>query len=282
MKHMLENKYNKLKQIIMRIEKVTVAFSGGVDSTFLLKVCFDLLGEKVLAVTARSEIIPKRELKNAEMIAGRIGVKHVVFDFLALSNKKFVANLPDRCFICKSELFGNLKKIAEKYDYMNVVDGNNADDALDFRPGQMASKKLGIISPLDNAKLTKDEIRFLSKRLDLPTWNQPAFSCLSSRFPYYTEITSKALRQVEKAEDFLLRLGMKIFRVRHHNDIARIELGKDEMRLLWEMDLSKKINKYFKFLGYTYVTIDLQEYQTGRMNEVLTNNDLAFMKDDKK
>jgi uncharacterized protein len=276
MEQLLQEKYDSLKRIIIQAGSATVAFSGGVDSTFLLKVCVELLGDRVLAVTARSETFPALELEEAKDLAGQIGAKHIIIDSKELEVPGFSDNPPHRCFLCKTELFSKTKKIASQYDIQWVFDGSNADDQDDFRPGRTAAHQLGIRSPLEEAGLTKKEIRNLSKMLNLLTWDKPSFACLSSRFPYYTKITKQALRQVENAENYLWKLGMRAFRVRHHEAIARIELGKKEMSLLWKCGLRDQIVQHLKSLGYKYVTLDLEGYRTGSMNETLTSEQLSL------
>jgi uncharacterized protein len=275
MRASLEKKYDHLCNIVGQAGSAIIAFSGGVDSTFLLKVCVDQMGKKVLAVTARSETYPERELQEAKNLAGLIGGRHLIIDTKELEAPGFSNNPPHRCFLCKSELFSKLKQIANDHGIPWIFDGSNADDVGDFRPGRKAARELGVRSPLEEAELSKEEVRTLSKMLNLPTWNKPAFACLSSRFPYHTEITEPALRQVEDAEDFLWNLGMREFRVRHHDTIARIELGERELSLFWQDQQRHKIVQHFKSLGYKYVTLDLQGYRTGSMNETLTEDQLS-------
>ncbi len=271
----LENKYDHLCRIIKEAGSAVIAFSGGVDSTFLLKVCVDLLGEKALAVTARSETYPVRELEEAKNLARLIGAKHVVIVSEELDVPGFSENPPNRCFLCKHELFSKVKQIARDHGIEWVFDASNVDDVGDFRPGRMAARELRVRSPLEEAGLTKEEIRVLSRMLGLPTWNKPAFACLSSRFPYHTQITRPALKKVEEAENVLWDLGMRQFRVRHHDTIARIELGEEEMQKFWENDLREKIISQLKSIGYTYVALDLEGYRTGSMNETLTPDQMA-------
>jgi uncharacterized protein len=269
----LQDKYDQLQGIIREAGSAAVAFSGGVDSTFLLKVCVDVLGDKVLGVTARSETYPARELNEARKLAQQMGVRHIIITSEELDVPGFADNPPNRCFLCKHELFSKIKDIANDQGLQWVFDGSNADDQDDFRPGRMAARKLDVRSPMEEAGLTKADIRSLSRMLELPTWNKPAFACLSSRFPYHTQITRPALQQVEKAETVLWNLGMRQFRVRHHDTIARIELGEKEMQKFWEDKLSAKIVSQFKSIGYQYVTLDLQGYRTGSMNETLKHED---------
>ncbi len=271
----LQDKYDHLRRLIIEAGSSAIAFSGGVDSTFLLKVCVDLLGDKALAVTARSETYPVRELEEAKNLARLIGAKHIIVTSEELDVPGFSDNPPNRCFLCKQELFTKVIDIARRQGLSWVFDANNVDDAGDFRPGRMAARKHMVRSPLEEAGLTKADIRTLSRMLELPTWDKPAFACLSSRFPYHTEITRSALRQVEAAENLLWDLGMREFRVRHHDTIARIELGGKEMRAFWEGGLRDEIVSRLKSLGYTYVTLDLEGYRTGSMNETLTPEQMA-------
>ena len=266
---MLREKYDRLKQIIIKAGDAVIGFSGGVDSTFLLKVCAEILKKRVLAITIKSEVVPANEVDAAHDMANRFGVRHVVLKENVLELPGFVQNHPDRCYICKKIIFSRIKKKAELYGIQHCFDGSNVDDAADFRPGRIALSELGVRSPLIEAGFLKSDIRAVSEALKLPTWNKPALACLASRFPYYTEITKDALKQVENAEAFLKELGMHVFRVRHHDILARIELGKKEKKILLESDLCTKIVKHFKKLGYKYVSLDLEGYRTGSMNEVL-------------
>ena len=268
----LQEKYDRLQQIIRHANQAVVAFSGGVDSTFLLKVSSDLLGAGVLAVTARSETFPAHELKEAETLARQIGAKQIIIDSREMDVPGFAENPPPRCVLCKTELFSKVNEIARQHGIQHVFDGSNLDDTSDFRPGRQAARRLGVRSPLVEAELTKADIRILSKMLHLATWDKPSFACLSSRFPYHTQITKPALQGVENAENYLRQLGMRIYRVRHHDTMARIELGDQEMRLLWEKDLREPIVRHFKSLGYKYVALDMEGYRTGSMNEALSKS----------
>jgi len=272
----LQKKYDHLRNILSNAGSAIVAFSGGVDSTFLLKVHTDMVGDKALAITARSETFPKRELEEATALAERIGAPHLIIDTEELAAPGFSNNPPHRCFLCKSELFSTLKRIAEDRKIPWVFDGSNADDVGDFRPGRKAARQFGVRSPLEEAELGKEEVRSLSRMLNLPTWDKPAFACLSSRFPYHTEITESALRQIEDAEEFLWNLGMREFRVRHHDTIARIELGPRELSLFLQAGRRHKIVQHLKSLGYKYVTLDLEGYRTGSMNETLSEDQLSL------
>ncbi len=263
----MEGKLNRLKGILKGMGRVLVAYSGGVDSTFLLKVAHDLLHDDVLAVTATSPTYPKRELEEAKKIAKGLGVKHLIIESKEFELREFRNNPPDRCYYCKRELFSKLIRIAKKYNFEYILDGSNYDDRSDYRPGRRASKELGIRSPLEEVGLTKAEIRILSKSLGLPTWGKQPFACLSSRFPYGEEITREKLKRVEEAEDFLNHLGLSVYRVRNHGDIARIEVSPLEMEMI--LKFSDDIIKRFKEIGYTYITLDLEGYRTGSMNENL-------------
>ncbi len=265
----IDDKYAKLKKIIKKTDKAAIAFSGGVDSTLLLKVAFDLLNRNAKAFTIRSDIFPVRESGEAEKTAAKIGADHIFIDLDEQNIEDFAKNTPDRCFLCKTEIFSRIKSEAKKREFDYLFDGSNIDDLSDFRPGKKAAIMLGIRSPLEDAGLTKKDIRILSKKLNLSTWNKPSSACLASRFPYYTEITKKALEQVKKAEDFLFKLGMRIIRVRHHGSIARIEAGTEEMQLIQKDFLNNKISEYLKSLGYKYVCLDMEGYRTGSMNKTL-------------
>ena len=271
----LWEKYDRLRQIITKAGDAAIGFSGGVDSTFLLKVCAEILGEpgelgeRLLAITIKSEVIPAKEVDSAHDIAETMGAKHIILKENVLEMPGFVQNHPDRCYICKKAIFSQIKKRAKFYGIRNCFDGGNIDDTADFRPGRVALNELGIRSPLAEAGFLKSDIRVVSEAIKLPTWDKPALACLASRFPYYTEITKDALKQVENAEAFLEKLGMHIFRVRHHGILARIELGEREKKLLVKFDLCTKIVKHLKNLGYKYVSLDLEGYRTGSMNEVL-------------
>lgn len=271
-------KFDVLKENLKNLENVAIAYSGGVDSTFLLKVAYEVLGDKVVAVTARSSTYPEREFNEATKYIKELGAKHVVIISEELEIEGFSKNPTNRCYYCKKELFTKVKKIAEEHGAKYVLDGSNADDVGDFRPGMTAAKQLNVLSPLKDAGLTKQDIRTLSKELKLSTWNKPAFACLSSRFPYGNEITAPKLSMVEKAEQFLLDLGFRQLRVRHHGDIARIEVNTEERSKFFDLDLMDKIGNEFKKIGFKYVTLDLLGYRTGSMNEVLSEEEKAAAK----
>ena len=265
----------KLHSLVNRLAdmgSVLVAYSGGVDSTFLLQVAFDVLKNKVLAVTTHSPIYKTKELECAREIAHSIGVRHEVIYQNELKNEKFAANPADRCYYCKKMLFTKLLLLAEQRNLAWVVDGTNYDDTTDYRPGLTAASEFGINSPLKEARLTKDEIRILSRQLQLPTWNKPAEACLSTRFPYGTRLYEENIAKVEKAEMFLEQLGIKQKRVRVHGELVRIEVPKEEFPVLLKESSMNKIVTALKDLGYKYVTVDLEGYRMGSMNTFIKTN----------
>lgn len=264
----LTTKYDNLKKYLSSLNSVAVAFSSGVDSTFLLKTAVDVLGtDNVIALTAKSHSFPKRELNEAVAFCKDNGIRQIVFESEELSIYGFSDNPPDRCYICKKELFTKIKEIAVQNDINAVVEGSNADDVNDYRPGMRAVKELGILSPLKKADLSKDEIRTLSKEIGLKTWNKQSFACLSSRFVYGEKITVEKLDMIDKSEQLLLYLGFGQVRVRIHNDVARIEVMPDEIeKVIENRDV---INRELKNFGFRYVTLDLGGYRTGSMNDSL-------------
>ncbi len=263
------SKLDRLKNILSEMGKVLVAFSGGVDSSFLLKAARDVLGENVFAVIASSETYPEKEREEAIRLARKLNVRFQIIQTKELENPEFSHNPPERCYFCKMELFSNLKKIADAQGISYVLDGSNYEDTSDFRPGAKAGAELGVRSPLKEVGLVKNEIRQLSKLLDLPTWNKPSMACLSSRFPYYTEIESDSLKQVARAEEYLKELGFTQVRVRHHGQIARIEVEPAEFQKIIDAETRKEMIQYFKELGYIYITLDLAGFRSGSMNEPL-------------
>ncbi|ADL07167.1 PP-loop domain protein [Thermosediminibacter oceani DSM 16646] len=269
-------KLERLKSCIKNLGRVVVAFSGGVDSTFLLKVCLDVLGkENVLAVTARSSTYPARELEEARKLAEKFGANHEIIVSEELDIPGFSENPPERCYHCKKELFGKLVAIARERGFNFVLDGSNMDDTGDFRPGMRAKDELGVLSPLKEAGLTKADIRALSREMGLPTWNKPSFACLASRFPYGERITAEKLSRVERAEDLLRELGFIQYRVRSHGDLARIEVSPDEIDRFFDKTLREKVVSGLKGLGFIYVSLDLAGYRTGSMNEGLEEEEKA-------
>ena len=270
-----KEKLNKLKNYIKTLESVVVAFSGGVDSSLVAKVCYAVLGDKTLAITARSETYPSYEYEDAQKIAREIGVPHMTIDTSELGIDGFSQNPPNRCYYCKSELFGKLKDIAMQKGYENVADGTNLDDVSEYRPGQEAAKEIGVRSPLKECGLRKADIREISKHLNLSNWDKPSYACMSSRFPYGESITEGKLILVAAAEKYLRSIGLKQFRVRHHDTIARIEVLPEDIPTLLQNDRRIELVKKFKEIGYKYVTIDMEGYRSGSMNEVLTSGMLT-------
>lgn len=270
---MVNEKLEKLKKILSELDSVVIAFSGGVDSTFLLGVAHDLLGDKVIAVTARSSTYPERELNEAINYAKERQINHIVIESEELDIEGFSKNPPNRCYYCKHELFSKLIDVAKKHNIKYVLDGSNYDDMGDFRPGMKAATELSVLSPLKMSELSKEDIRRLSKEMNIPTWDKPAFACLSSRFPYGHEITMEKLKMVEKAEQFLLDMGLRQIRVRHHGEIARIEVAKEEREKLFDAETLDEIGKRLKIIGFTYVTLDVTGYRTGSMNDGLSNQE---------
>jgi pyridinium-3,5-biscarboxylic acid mononucleotide sulfurtransferase len=263
------DKLDILKDNIKQMGSLAVAFSGGVDSTFLLKVAQDVLGDKVIAITARSSTYPEREYREAVDFAKEIGAKHIVIVSEELEIEGFSENPVNRCYFCKHELFTKIHEVAKKNDIKYVADGSNTDDLGDYRPGMTAVKELGVVSPLKAADMTKEDIRTLSKEMKLPTWDKPAFACLSSRFPYGQKITKEKLEMIDNAEQYLLDLGFRQVRVRHHGEIARIEVASNERNRFFDEKLMDKVYKRFKEIGFMYTALDLKGYRTGSMNEGL-------------
>jgi uncharacterized protein len=265
----IDEKIESLKDYLKSLESVAVAFSSGVDSTFLLKTAKEVLGDKVIAVTARSCSFPKRELNEAITFCEKENIKHIIVQSEELDIDGFSKNPTNRCYLCKRELFEKIINIAEENNIKYIVEGSNLDDNGDYRPGLQAVAELNIKSPLRYAQLNKNEIRILSQRMGLDTWNKQSFACLSSRFAYGEEITEEKLGMVDKAEQLLLDMGFHQLRVRIHGTIARIEVMPDEFAKLIEEENRNKIVEEFTKYGFTYVSMDLKGYRTGSMNETL-------------
>ena len=261
-----DQKLDHLDEILKSYGRLIVAFSGGVDSTFLAEAANRAVGDNAVAVTAISDSYPEREMKAAQKIAKEIGIRLETVSTGELEIEGYVNNSINRCYFCKSELFDKLKVIAEKYNMGTIVYGAIPDDIGDHRPGMDAAKEMGIRAPLIEADLTKTDIRQASKKWKLKTWDKPAFACLSSRFPYGTKITREKLRQVDQAEQFLYDLGIHQFRVRHHDDFARIELDKDGINMMRQKNIRRQTDQKFKSLGYSFVALDLQGYRSGSLN----------------
>ena len=259
----------RLKNILSSMENVLIAYSGGVDSTFLLKVASDVLGERVLAVTSDSPTITRKELSYARDTAKELGVDHIVIKTDEMDCKDFTENSSQRCYWCKNELFTKLNDLAKKHGYDYVADGSNYSDTSDFRPGLKAAGELGVRSPLVEASLTKDDIRNLLKIWGLSVWNKPATACLSSRIPYGQTISVSLLNKIEKAEEILHAAGFEQVRVRDHNNIARIEISAEDFSKLFDPRIKDTISRSLKELGYKYIAIDLDGYRTGSLNEAL-------------
>jgi uncharacterized protein len=246
-----------------------IAYSGGVDSTLVAAVAHAELRDKALAVTAESELYPLYQLEDAKRIAAQIGIRHKVIHTSELAIGSFSENPPNRCYFCKRELFSRLREEADREGLKEVMDGANADDPLDHRPGLRAAEEMGVHSPLREARIGKDLVRTISQTLGLPTWGKPAFACFASRFPYGLRITPERIDMVRRAEDYLRSLGLKQYRVRHHETVARIEVPAEEVEKLSRPELRAKLVAEFKRIGYTYVTLDLEGFRSGSMNEVL-------------
>lgn len=271
---MLQEKYSKLKQQLANLGSICVAFSGGVDSTLLLYVAHEVLGEKAMGITVRASMHSNREMVEAEEFVKDIGVKHFFIKANEYDIPEFVENGKDRCYHCKKVIFTKIKYLAKESGIPYVADGSIADDVFDYRPGMIALRELEVISPLKDAGLTKVEVRMLSKQLNLPTWSKPSMACLASRIPYGVPITPEKLAMVEKGEIYLLDHGFTQFRVRYHGDIARIEIIPEEQEMFLQPSFMDQTVKFFKEIGFTYVTLDLEGYRVGSMNEVLSKEDL--------
>ena len=265
----LKDKYELLKDIIRDMGRVVIGYSGGVDSTLVMKVAHDLLGENAIAVTGDSEAFPAGEVEEALKAAQIMGIEVVKVITHELSNPNFAVNNPNRCYHCKTELFSELRQVAEERNIPWILDGSHAEDGLpgDHRPGMRAAEERGVRSPLRDAGFTKADIRSLARALNIPNWDKPSFACLSSRFPYGTQITPELLARLDGCERFLRNLGFRQFRVRHHDTVARIEVETQDMPRL--LELREPVFVRFRELGYTYITLDLEGYRSGKMNDTL-------------
>lgn len=261
-------KERALREALSSLGSVIVAYSGGVDSAYLAWVANDTLGERAVAITADSPSYPERHRQMATRIASQFGLRHEIIHTSELERPEYRANPANRCYYCKHELYTHLSRIASERRAV-VVDGSNADDRGDYRPGRQAAREFGVRSPLDDTDLGKDEIRELARLAGLPVWDEPASACLSSRIPYHSEVTDEKLRTIERAENVLREQGFRVCRVRHHDDLARIELGRAELSRALEPEMSATLVRELKAIGYRYVTIDLQGYRTGSLNEGL-------------
>ncbi len=267
----IQEKYDRLRSILRTMESVVIGFSGGIDSTLLVRVATEVLGDHALAVIGRSETYPTREFEEALALAQRFGSRYRVINTEETDDIKFRENPPNRCYFCKNELFGKLAAIAEAEGIRWIADGTITDDVADFRPGMRAKHEQNVRSPLLEAGLSKDDVRAMARHLGIPTWDKPSFACLASRFPYGQGITKENLMKIDAAETFLRDHGFRFFRVRHHDDkTARIELGPQEFHRVFDDEFRSKLVAHFKSLGFLYVTLDLQGYRTGSMNETLS------------
>ena len=266
----LSIKHQHLQNLLKEMGRVLIGFSGGVDSTLLLKVAKDVLVDEVLAVTALSETTPRHERLDAERLATELAVEHLLVNTHEMQIPEFIKNPENKCYICKKDRFGALVDLARKKACRFVLDGGNLDDYSDFRPGIKATKELGVRSPLAEAGFTKQDVRALSKQLGLSTWNKPSYACLASRIPYHRAITAEKLRQVDAGEEYLRNLGLSgQVRVRHHDEIARLEIEAKDLSQLMQSALRNQVVRHFRGLGFTYVTLDLEGYNMGSLNRAV-------------
>ena len=265
----LERKEAALDLALRELPSLIVAYSGGVDSAYLACAAHRALGSNVLCVTADSPSYPERHRAIARRVAAQVGFNHLVIQTSEMARPEYRANPANRCYYCKHELYTHLSAIARERGIPVIADGSNADDRGDYRPGRQAAREFGVRSPLDDAGLTKEDIRELSRRAGLPTWNEPASACLSSRIPYFSEVTDEKLRMIERAETVLRDLGFRICRVRHHDTIARLELGRDEIARALDPAMAGTIDRELRAIGYAHVTVDLRGYRLGSLNDAL-------------
>ena len=264
-----DEKWDRLRSLLREMKLAVLAYSGGVDSSVLLRAASEVLGPNLIAVTAISETYPPAELEPAKRFAVSLGVRHRILATEELTRDEFSRNAPDRCYHCKQELFGKLRQIADAEGIAYILDGTNIDDLRDHRPGRKAAGEFSVRSPLAEAGLTKQEVRDLARRMDMPMWDKPSLACLSSRIPYGTLITRDLLKNIQAAEDAIRGLGIRQVRVRHHGDTARIEVELDDLVRLAAGDVRQRIVDAFKELGYVYICLDLEGYRTGSLNAVL-------------
>ncbi|OGW40116.1 MAG: TIGR00268 family protein [Nitrospirae bacterium GWC2_56_14] len=262
-----EQKWDRLRELLREMKLAVLAYSGGVDSSLLLRAASEVMGPHLIAVTAVSETYPQGELEAAQAFVRSLGVTHRIIHTRELDNEQFAQNPPERCFHCKNELFQKLAHLASTEGIPFILDGSNTDDLNDHRPGRRAAEAFSVRSPLVEAGIDKAEVRRLASLLNLPQWDKPSLACLSSRIPYGTRITRDILDRVQQAENFLHGLGFRQVRVRHHGDTARIELDKNDFSQLLTGDVADRVTAQLKELGYTYVSLDLAGYRTGSMNE---------------
>ena len=268
----IKTKVTRLRESVKEMERVVVCFSGGVDSTFLLAEAVEVLGDNALALTAVSPSLATEEGEDARQLAEDLGAKHLLVETHEVDDPRYTANPINRCYFCKTEVYGKAVEQAQRLGFGHVLDGFNVDDRDDLRPGRKAAQELGVRSPLDELGFTKADIREAARRINLPVWNKPALACLSSRFPYGTEITPTRLTQVARCERVLRRLGFRICRVRYHGSVARIEVAPEEILRLQEAEVRGEITREFREAGFAYVTVDLEGYRTGSLNETRSRN----------
>jgi len=265
----LDEKYRALRRVLDDFPSLIVAYSGGVDSAFLAHAASSVLGARALCITADSPSYPDRHRQMALDLAAQFGFQHEIIRTAEMQRPEYRANPANRCYYCKHELYTHLSAIARERGIAVIADGSNADDRGDYRPGRQAAREFGVRSPLDEVDLSKAEIRELSRRAGLPTWDEPASACLSSRIPYFSEVTDEKLRTIERAEEILRALGFRVCRVRHHDTIARLELGRDEIARALEPEMAETIDRELRALGYQHVTVDLRGYRLGSLNDAL-------------
>ena len=268
----LAQKRERLESSLQKLGSALVAFSGGVDSTLVLAVAHSVLGKNVLAVTAQSESLPQRELEQAARLARTLGVDHKIIATYEASSPDYLKNPVNRCYFCKSELYDKLSSVASEHKLAHILNGVNKDDLGDHRPGIFAGKEAGVLSPLADAGFNKQDVRDLAKKMGLPNWKKPAMACLSSRVPYGEAITMEKLAVIEQAEGFLYSLGFNQLRVRHHGDIARIELPQKDISRFMEKSVTDRVQQEFKKIGFKFIAVDIEGFRSGRMNESIKKN----------